>query len=92
MFLEVAPREVPCDAPVSRGATCLNVRERHYDSHGLKAGEPGPWHALVQTIEGYTHAPGVRNVLRVKRYASGTAVGDVYVLDMVVESHSPTPP
>lgn len=92
MFLEVAPREVPCDTPMSRGATCLNVRERHYDSHGLKAGEPGPWHALVQTIEGYTHAPGVRNVLRVKRYASGTAVGDVYVLDMVVESQSATPP
>lgn len=92
VFLEVAPQEVPCDTPASRSATCLNVRERHYDSHGLKAGEPGAWHALGQTIEGYTHAPGVRNVLRVKRYASGTAAGDVYVLDMVVESHSPTSP
>lgn len=85
-FLEVAAQEVPCNTAAPAGAKCLDVRERHYDANGVAAGEPGPWHAMSQPIEGYTHQPGIRNVLRVKRFdAKG---GPAYVLDMVVESDS----
>lgn len=89
-FLEVAAQTVPCGATPTAGLTCLSVRRRYYGSHGLQAGKPGPWHVLQQPIEGYTHHPGVRNVLRVKRYAiRHPAAGmpdHAYVLDMVVES------
>jgi heat shock protein HslJ len=89
-FLEVAAQTVPCNQPLIPGKQCLLVRERHFDEHGLPAGTPGAWQPLSQDIEGYTHAPGIRNVLRVKRYtvrnppADGPSVA--YVLDLVVES------
>ncbi|KRE82915.1 hypothetical protein ASG75_15355 [Rhodanobacter sp. Soil772] len=90
MFLEVAPQTVPCRHPLIPEKTCLQVRERHYDANGLRAGEPGPWQPLQQDIEGYVHEPGVRNVLRVKRYplkqSPADAPSSAYVLDMVVES------
>lgn len=56
-----------------------------------RRGEPGPWHALPQGIEGYEHEPGIRNVVRVQRYrpAPAGASSAVYVLDMVVESQRP---
>lgn len=92
-FLEVAPQTVPCASPAMAGKQCLSVRDRHFASNGLKAGTPGPWHPLEQPIDGYTHQPGVRNVVRVKRYAikhpaAGTPTS-AYVLDMVVESELP---
>jgi heat shock protein HslJ len=88
-FLEVAAAPIACPngAP---GAQCLNVREVHYDAQGLRTGEPGPWHALGEPIEGYTHQPGVRNVLRVRRFTIAHperhGANVAYVLDMVVES------
>lgn len=99
-FLEVAAQDQPCDATTAAaatvsanapaGATCLEVRELHYDANGLRSGEPGPWHALPQGIEGYEHEPGIRNVVRVLRYGPAAvpagASSVVYVLDMVVES------
>jgi heat shock protein HslJ len=85
-FLEVAAQDVPCAAAAPSGTKCLDVRERHYDANGVATGEPGPWHPMSQPIEGYTHQPGVRNVLRVKRF--DTTNGPAYVLDMVVESDS----
>ncbi|MBS0382552.1 MAG: META and DUF4377 domain-containing protein [Proteobacteria bacterium] len=93
MFLEVAPETRPCNHPLRPNAQCLYVRELHYGANGIREGEPGAWEVLGQDIEGYTHEPGVRNVLRVKRYkianppADGSTVA--YVLDMVVESHAP---
>lgn len=89
-FLEVAPQTKPCNNPGMPHAQCLYVRELHYDAKGLREGNPGAWQVLGQTIEGYTHKDGVRNVLRVKRYtvahppADGSSVA--YVLDLVVES------
>ncbi|SMG55000.1 META and DUF4377 domain-containing protein [Paraburkholderia susongensis] len=89
-FLEVAAQTVPCNHPLIPGKQCLLVRERHFDEHGLATGTPGEWQPLNQDIEGYTHTPGIRNVLRVKRYtvknppADGSSVA--YVLDLVVES------
>jgi len=89
VFLEVAAQTVPCPGA---GGTCLQVRERHYDADGRSVSEPGPWHPLAQGIEGYEHQPGVRNVLRVKRYASeqppaGTPP-NAYVLDQVIENET----
>jgi heat shock protein HslJ len=90
VFLEVAAQSVPCNHPLIPDQQCLQVRERHFDEHGLPSGTPGAWQPLNQDIEGYTHTPGIRNVLRVKRYtiknppADGASVA--YVLDLVVES------
>lgn len=89
-FLEVAAQSVPCEHPLIPDKQCLLVRERHFDEHGLPAGTPGAWQPLYQDIEGYTHTPGIRNVLRVKRYTINNPPADgpsvAYVLDLVVES------
>ena len=89
-FLEVSPQSVPCNHPRMSNSQCLDVRELHYGANGLKTGTPGNWHLLLQGIEGYTHQPGVRNVLRVQRYTvkhpPADTSPDAYVLDMVVES------
>ena len=66
------------------------MRELKYDDKGLKVGTPGPFGHFYNTIEGYTHEAGVRNVLRVNRYPiknpPADAPSQAYVLDMVVES------
>ncbi|MBD8899661.1 META and DUF4377 domain-containing protein [Rhodanobacter sp. DHG33] len=87
-FLEVGAQNVPCQ----QSQPCLNVREVYYDANGLKTGTPGEWHALP-AIEGYTHQEGVRNVVRVKRYDTGSSSPSsaAYVLDMVVETSIPKP-
>jgi len=57
---------------------------------GLRVGTPGEWMPLYQDIEGYTHEPGVRNVLRLKRFTIKNppvdAPATAYVLDTVIES------
>lgn len=99
VFLEVDAAEVAAqDASCSSvsapdaGKPCLRVRERHYDAQGLRAGTPDPWQVWAPVIEGYSHRPGVRNVLRVKRFplehAPAGAASAAYVLDMVVESET----
>ncbi|KXU85151.1 hypothetical protein CI15_22990 [Paraburkholderia monticola] len=89
-FLEVAPQSVPCNNPLMPNAQCLLVRERFFDEQGLASGAPGPWQPLNQTIEGYTHTPGIRNVVRVKRFTLKNPPADgpatAYVLDLIVES------
>lgn len=95
MFFEVAAQTVPCNHPMMPAQQCLKVRERHYDAQGVATGAPADWQPLNQSIEGYTHQPGVRNVLRVKRYAikdpPADASSSAYVLDMVVESGAVKP-
>lgn len=89
-FLEVAAQPVPCSHLLMPNAQCLLVRERFFDEQGLATGTPGPWRPLNQDIEGFTHTPGMRNVLRVKRFAIKNPPADgpsvAYVLDLVVES------
>lgn len=89
-FLEVAPETVPCNHPLRPDARCLQVRALSYDADGLRTGEPGPWEVLGAPIEGYTHQPGVRNVLRVKRWKIENPPADASsiarVLDLVVET------
>jgi len=68
------------------------VRERRFDAHGLRIEPPGEWRAFYDRIDGYTHTPGVRNLLRIDRYQRKQVPADasryVYVLDMVVESET----
>ena len=60
------------------------------DGTGLKVGTPGAFQHFYDSIEGYTHEPGIRNVLRVDRYTVKNPPADASsrasVLDMVVES------
>lgn len=89
VFLEVAAQRVPCHHPLMPDYRCLHVREIVYGDDGVKQSE-GEWQFLYQDIEGYTHEPGMRNVLRLKRYAVANPPADgssiAYVLDAVVES------
>lgn len=75
-----------------RQAMLARVREVHYDDKGLEQGQRGAFENFYDGIEGYTHEAGVRNVLRVKRYAvknpPADASSQAYVLDMVVGSKS----
>jgi pyruvate/2-oxoglutarate/acetoin dehydrogenase E1 component len=59
-------------------------------AHMLGSTHSQAFEHFYAAIEGYTHQPGVRNVLRVNRYSVTTPPADTpskaYVLDMVVES------
>lgn len=90
VFFEVAPQRVPCSHPLIPNMQCLQVRERRYEANGVAIKSDAAWQPLYQDIEGYRHEPGVRNVLRVKKYDIKNPPADAssvaYVLDMVVES------
>jgi heat shock protein HslJ len=94
LFLEVAAQTAECTLPSGATGRCLQVREVRFDDKGLRQGPPGPWQPFTERIEGYTHKPGVRNVLRVDRYQRKQATAGepaaVYVLDMMVESSTET--
>ena len=90
IFLEVAAERVDCNAPQGPAGGCLRVRERFFDVKGLPTGRTGEWTVFAAPIEGYTHTPGVRNVLRVERYTRRPPAIEgpehVFVLDLVIES------
>ena len=90
LFLEVAEQTVACEGSPRGDGTCLQVRERIFDEQGLPVGTPSEWQAFRADIQGYTHEPGIRNVLRVKRFqptaTPGMPAEPVYVLDLVVQS------
>jgi len=92
IFMEVAAQRVSCQNPLNGEALCLLVRDRQYDKQGLLVGTPGAWRPLYETIEGFRHTEGVRNVLRIKRFqrvsAPPDAASTVYVLDLMVESET----
>jgi len=95
VFLEVAAQTKPCSHPLIPNMQCLQVREIKYDANGIKTGADGDFGNFYSSIEGYTHQPGIRNVLRVKRYAIKNPPADggslAYELDMVVESETVKP-
>ena len=90
VFWEVADQTKPCPHPLMANAQCLQVREIRYDANGIKQGTPGEFTHFYGQIEGYTHQPGVRNVLRLKRFDVANPPADAdrfaYVLDMAVET------
>lgn len=89
VFLEVAAQTKPCDHPLINDHQCLQVRSIEYNEQGLKQSQ-GEWQHFYDSIENYEHTPGVRNILRVKRYENKNAPAGgssyTYILDMVVES------
>jgi heat shock protein HslJ len=89
IFLEVGPERAACPHPLMRDYRCLQVRSITYNEQGLKTAI-GPWENFYDEIQGYTHQPGVRNVLRIQRYKRTQVPADAsayaYVLDMVVET------
>jgi len=94
IFLEVAAQTVPCQPGAGAPTQCLQVRDRHFDKQGLRIEPPGEWRAFYDRIDGYTHTPGVRNVLRINRYERKQVPADasryIFVLDLVVESETVT--
>lgn len=95
VFLEVAAQTKPCSHPLTAGMQCLQVREIGYDDQGVKTGSDGAFENFYGNIQGYAHEPGIRNVLRLKRYTLKNPTADgssiAYELDMVVESETATP-
>jgi hypothetical protein len=95
LFLEVAAQTVPCQSGAAGPTQCLQVRERSFDAQGLRIDPPGAWRVFHGGIEGYTHTPGVRQVLRLNRYTRKAVPADasahIDVLDMVVESETVKP-
>ncbi|HRI18262.1 MAG TPA: DUF4377 domain-containing protein, partial [Burkholderiaceae bacterium] len=90
VFLEVAAQTVACSNPQSGKTVCLQARTIEFDAQGLRIGTPGVFAPFYDSIDGYQHQPGVRNVLRLKRFDRGAAAmpRHVYVLDLVVESET----
>lgn len=92
VFLEVDSQLRKCSHPLIPNYQCLWVRERKYDDNGVALKPSDEWHFLYQSIEGYTHEAGIRNVVRVKKFDIKNPPADAssvaYVLDMVVESES----
>lgn len=90
VFFEVAAQTVPCEGSPRGDGTCLQVRERSFDEQGLMTGTPPEWEPFRSVIQGYMHEPGIRNVLRVKRFqpaaGPGMPAAPFYVLDLVVQS------
>ncbi|AWV05861.1 META domain-containing protein [Lysobacter maris] len=90
VFMEVAAERQPCSHPLIPDMKCLMVREVEYDDAGVQTRVSEEWQPLYQEVEGYEHQPGVRNVLRLKRFDIANPPADApsvaYVLDMVVES------
>ena len=95
VFLEVAAQTKPCRHPLIPDTQCLQVRQVTYDDQGLKTGDDTAFENFYGNIQGYTHEPGIRNVLRVKRYTLKNPQADgssfAYELDMAVESESQAP-
>lgn len=91
LFLEVAPELSPCSHPLQPRAHCLRVREIRYDEAGRKR-HAGDWESYYGQIEGFTHEPGMRQILRIKRYTNPKPPADgsslIDVLDLVVEQES----
>ncbi len=92
VFLEIDAQTKPCPHPMIPDKQCLQVREVKYDDNGVAQGERGTFGHFYDAIEGYTHEAGVRNVVRVKRFAvqnpPADASSQAYVLDAVVASET----
>lgn len=90
IFLEIAPETKPCTGVAPQ--TCLQVREVKYDQNGLKTRVSPDWTLFYTGIEGYTHAPTQRQIVRVKRYEIKNPAADqskyAYVQDMIIESET----
>ncbi|ANF81387.1 hypothetical protein A3K93_03715 [Acinetobacter sp. NCu2D-2] len=87
IFLEISPQTKSCTGVAAQ--TCLQVKEIKYNEQGLKTYQDQNWSLFYDTIEGYTHSPNERQIIRVKRYTIKNPAADqskyAYVYDMAVE-------
>lgn len=85
MWLEVAGDTAPCLTEPTR--QCLQVREHLQATQAVLQDSADGWQPLDQPIEGFTHEPGIRTLLRVTRYpSSGERDAPVYVLEQLLEA------
>lgn len=88
IFLEISPETKECAAGV-RKMQCLQVREIKYADNGVKTQVDKDWTYFYDDIEGFTHSPAERQVVRVKRYEIKNPAADqskyAYVQDMIIE-------
>ncbi len=68
LYLDVAPRTGPCPPPAPKDTRCLQVRQVQDDDYGIPPGAQGAYAPFQGAIEGFSHQPGMRSVLRVKRF------------------------
>lgn len=87
IFLEVSPETKQCTGVAPQ--TCLQVREIKYSEQGLKTQVDKDWSLFYDKIEGFTHTPNERQVIRVKRFEIKNPAADqskyAYVYDMAIE-------
>ena len=87
IFLEISPETKKCTGVGPQ--TCLQVREIKYDANGIKTQADKEWSLFYSQIEGFTHAPNERQVVRIKRYEIKNPAADqskyAYVQDMIIE-------
>ena len=87
VFLEVKPKWQYCDNVTDR--KCLEVRDIHYDTQGLKTAV-GQWYLLDAPIINYRHDESAQRVLRLTRYRTPPTdtkgYGNLYKLDSVIET------
>ncbi|ALN61413.1 putative lipoprotein [Lysobacter antibioticus] len=65
-LLEVAAEEVGCEGVPGGGARCMSVRELR-SVRGRRA-PVSAWYRFFGPIEGYRHAPGAHELVRVRHY------------------------
>ena len=87
VFLEISPETKPCTGVAAQ--TCLQVREIKYSESGIKTRVDKDWTLFYDQIEGFTHNPNERQIIRVKRYEIKHPAADqskyAYIHDMTVE-------
>ena len=87
IFLEISPETKPCSGVAPQN--CLQVREVKYSESGIKTQVDKDWTLFYDQIEGFTHNPNERQIIRVKRYEIKHPAADqskyAYIHDMTVE-------
>lgn len=87
IFLEISPETKQCTGVAPQ--TCLQVKEIKYADNGVKTQVDKDWTLFYNTIEGFTHTPNERQVVRIKRYEIKNPAADqskyAYVQDMIIE-------
>lgn len=87
IFLEIAPDTKQCSGVAPQA--CLQVREIKYAENGVKLTTDQNWSLFYDKIQGFTHMPSERQVVRVKRYEIKNPAADqpkyAYVQDMIIE-------
>ena len=90
IFLEVSPETKKCTGVAPQ--TCLQVREIKYADNGVRTQVDKDWTLFYDKIEGFTHSPDERQVIRVKRFELKNPAADqskyAYVFDMAIERES----